>query len=267
MARLTVALIAKNEAEHIEACLQSVVWADEIVIIDSGSTDNTLEIAQRYTDKIFQETDWPGFGRQRQRAQNRSSGDWILALDADERVTPELKAEILAVLQQDDRQAVYAIPRLSWAFGAFIRHSGWCPDYVFRLYPAAKAGFDDAPVHEKLAIKPEMLRRYLKGHILHYTFRDLTQWTIKSAGYAGDWAKHKARGGKRTGFSACLIHPVAYFIKAYVLRCGFLDGKAGLLLAISGAYYRFLKYADLWLRNEASRQDCKKRPASPVSPG
>jgi (heptosyl)LPS beta-1,4-glucosyltransferase len=266
MARLTVALITKNEADNIEACLESVSWADEIVIVDSGSTDGTLEIAARYTDRIFIETDWPGFGPQRHRAQAQASGDWIFALDADERVTPALKKEIGEVLRKDDRQAVYACPRLTWAFGAFIRHSGWYPDYVFRLYPAENAWFDDAPVHEKLEIKPDLSRRYLKGNLLHYTFKDLTQWTTKAAGYAGDWAKHKAQGGKKTRFSACFIHSLAYFIKAYVLRFGFLDGKAGLLLATSGAYYRFLKYAELWLRNQSSRQDNASSPIPSASP-
>jgi (heptosyl)LPS beta-1,4-glucosyltransferase len=252
-ARLTVALITRNEADNIEDCLKSVAWADEIVIVDSGSTDRTLEIAGRYTEKIFIETDWPGFGPQRQRAQIRAEGDWILALDADERVTPELKEEILQVLEKDDRQNVYAVPRLSWAFGSFIRHSGWYPDYVFRLYPRSQARFDDARVHEKLEIKEGLRRQFLKGNLVHYTFRDLESWVTKSVRYARDWAEQKAREGKRAGFASALVHPAVYFFKTYIIRLGFLDGRAGLLLALLGAYYKLLKYGDLWLRSLPTR--------------
>jgi (heptosyl)LPS beta-1,4-glucosyltransferase len=259
-ARLTVALITKNEVDNIEPCLQSVAWADEIVIIDSGSTDGTLALAKKYTDKIFIETDWQGFGCQRQRAQAKATGDWILALDADERVTPDLKKEILDVLKKDDRCTVYALPRLTWAFGSFIRHSGWYPGYVFRLYPADKVQYDDAPVHENLNIGSRLRIGYLNGNLLHYTFKGLTDWTIKQARYAGDWAVHKAQDGKRVGFTACIIHSAAYFIKAYVLQFGFLDGRAGFMVAISSAYYGFLKYADLWLRTTSSMQRSKKTP-------
>ncbi|HEY0720726.1 MAG TPA: glycosyltransferase family 2 protein, partial [Gammaproteobacteria bacterium] len=133
MATLSVVMIVKNEASNLAACLDSVQWADEIVIVDSGSSDNTVEIAQRYTSKVFVESDWQGYGIQRQRAQRYATGDWVLMLDADERVTPELRASIEQVLKRDDRNAVYAVPRLSWCFGRFIRHGGWYPDRVVRL--------------------------------------------------------------------------------------------------------------------------------------
>jgi|LGOV01.1.fsa_nt_gb (heptosyl)LPS beta-1,4-glucosyltransferase len=254
-ARLTIALITKNEVENLEACLQSVAWADEIVIVDSGSTDGTLDVARNFTDKVFVEADWPGFGRQRQRAQAKASGDWILALDADERVTPELKGEILQVLEKDDRNNVYAMPRLSWAFGAFIRHSGWYPGYVFRLYPKSRAQFDDALVHEKLEIDDGLMCKYLTADLLHYTFRGLENWVTKTARYAKDWADQREQAGKRVGFSAGFGHAAAYFFKAYIIRLGFMDGRAGLLLAILGAYSRFLKYTDLWLRSVPSKPE------------
>src|SRR5512143_3979414 len=125
MATLSVVLIVKNEAANLAACLDSVSWADEIVVVDAGSSDNTVEIAQRYTSKVHVESDWQGYGIQRQRAQRYASGDWILMLDADERVTPELRTSIKQVVQRDDRNGVYAVARLSWCFGRFIRHGGW----------------------------------------------------------------------------------------------------------------------------------------------
>ena len=246
--RLTVAMITKNEAEHLEACLRTVEWADEIVIVDSGSTDTTLEIARRFTDKIYVEPEWPGFGPQRQRAQARATGDWILALDADERVTAELKEEILSALEQDDRSKVFAVPRLTWAFGAFIRHSGWYPDRVVRLYPRERAGYNDALVHEKVVAKGEMTTVNLRGDLLHYTFRDLEHWVAKTGRYAAAWAEEKRKRGKKGSVEAGIGHAAAYFFKTYIIRLGFLDGRSGLLLALLGAYSRLIKYSDLWLR-------------------
>jgi (heptosyl)LPS beta-1,4-glucosyltransferase len=247
-ARLTVALITKDEAENLEACLRTVAWADEIVIVDSGSTDETLAIARRFTEKIFVDPDWPGFGPQRNRAQVRATGDWVLAVDADERVTPELKEEILAVLDRDDRSQVFAIPRLTWAFGSFIRHSGWYPDYVVRLYPRERARFDDAQVHEKVVPDAGMATVRLRGDLIHFTFRNLEQWVVKTARYAAVWAEERHKQGKRGSVGAGIGHAAAYFCKAYFLRQGFLDGRAGLLLALLGAYSRLIKYSDLWLK-------------------
>ncbi len=248
--RLSVALITKNENDNIKACLESVAWADEIVISDSGSTDDTLEIAARFTDRIFIDRDWQGFGIQRQRAQSRATGDWVLFIDADERVTPELKEEILGVLEQDDRGSIYALSRLSWCFGDFIRHSGWYPDYVDRLFPRDKAAYNDALVHEKLVYPSSMTRARLNGELLHFTFRDLEHWVGKTGTYAAAWAKQRELKGKTSSLTKAILHALAGFFRAYVLRRGFLDGRQGLLLAILGAYSKFLKYSDLWLRSQ-----------------
>ncbi len=248
--RVSAVLITKNEAENIDACLQSVEWVDEIIIVDSGSTDGTLEIAGKYTDKIYLEKDWQGFGIQRQRAQARAKGDWILAIDADERVSPELKAEILSFVEEDDRTKVFAIPRLTWCFGAFIRHSGWYPDYVTRLYPREKAKYNDALVHEKVEVTDTLETIRLTENLLHFSFRDLKHWIGKTAAYAEAWADERERKGKKSSLFQGISHATAGFFKSYFLRAGFLDGRQGLLLGILAAYSKFLKYADLWLRSQ-----------------
>lgn len=250
MATLSVVLIVKNEAEHLAACLDTVSWADEIVVFDSGSTDETLAIARRYTDKVFVDGDWQGFGVQRLRAQQQASADWVLMLDADERVTPALQASIAQVLSEDDRNNVYDVPRLSWVFGRFIRHSGWYPDHVTRLYPRERARYNEARVHEKLHYPPEMEKRALHGDLIHYTYKDLNHYLVKSAHYAEAWAEQRFERGQRSSLSQALLHGVACFIKMYLVRAGFLDGRQGLLLALLSAHSTFVKYADLWVRHQ-----------------
>jgi len=250
MATLSIVLITKNEADKLDACLESVSWADEIVVFDSGSTDNTVEIARRFTDSIFVEPDWPGFGPQRQRAQQKAHGDWIMMIDADEVVTSELREEIKSVISHNDQSNVYAVPRMTWAFGAYIRHSGWYPDYVVRIYPNALATYDDAAVHEKVVYAEGLTVVKLRGNLLHFTFKDLEQWINKTARYSAAWAEQKHRQGKRVSLFDAVSHAFIYFIKAFFIRRGFLDGRAGFVLAVLGAYSRFIKYTDLWLRRK-----------------
>jgi (heptosyl)LPS beta-1,4-glucosyltransferase len=248
MATLSAVLIVKNEAENIANCLETLTWADEIVVLDSGSSDATVERAAAYTEKVHVNADWQGYGVQRQRAQALASGDWVLMVDADERITPALRAEIQRSVAHDDRSKVYALPRLSWCFGRFIRHSGWYPDYVVRLYPRARAGYGAEIVHEKVHHGPEMQVERLRGDLLHYTYRDLEHYLVKSAGYAAAWAAQRAARGRRASLAQALLHGVGCFLRMYVLRVGFLDGRQGLLLALLSAHSTFAKYADLWVR-------------------
>lgn len=254
MATLSVALIVKNEADNLAACLDTVKWADEIVVLDAGSTDNTLEIARQYTDNVHVNADWPGFGIQRQRLQEYCTGDWVLMLDADERVTPELEAEIKTIIEQDKRDQVHALPRLSWCFGDFIRHSGWYPDYVVRLYARDKAKYNDSLVHEKLDYDSSLQQLKLKSDLLHYTYRDLEHYLVKSANYAAAWSSQRYDKGKSTSLLQATIHGLACFLKMYVFRLGFLDGRQGFLLAILSAHSTFAKYADLWIRRQQDKQ-------------
>lgn len=252
MAQISVVLIVRNESRNIGACLETVRWADEIVVLDSGSSDDTVALARRYTDKVHVDPDWQGYGIQRQRAQALATGDWVFMIDADERVTPELQAEIQAVIQKDERDTVYAVPRLSYCFGRYIRHSGWYPDYVVRLYPRDKAAYGSDLVHEKLHPVGGMQTARLTGDLLHYTYRDLEHYLVKSASYAKAWADDRHRKGKSASLPQGLLHGFACFMKMYVFRRGYLDGSQGFLLALLSAHSTFAKYADLWTRSRVS---------------
>ena len=245
---LAAVLIVKNEAENLADCLATLDWVDEIVVLDSGSTDDTQEIATRAGARFYINADWPGFGKQRQIAQAHVQSDWVLWVDADERVTPELKASIEKVLAKPTQNVVYSMPRLSWVFGRFIRHCGWYPDRVLRLYPKTLTGYDDALVHEKVQIRKGIKVRKLKGDLLHYTYRNLEHYLVKSAGYAAAWAEQRQQKGKKASLSQGALHAVGCFIKMYILKAGFLDGKQGLLLSQLSAHSTFVKYADLWIK-------------------
>lgn len=253
MPTLSVAMIVKNEAHHLAQCLDTVTaWVDEIVILDSGSTDATQQIAEQYGAKFYQNTDWPGFGKQRQLAQQYVTSDYVLWLDADERVTPELRQSIQAAIAQDAPNTAYKIPRLSEIFGHKIRHSGWYPDYVIRLYRKDFAHYGDQLVHEKVELPANANIQKLQGDLLHYTYQNIHHYLVKSAGYAKAWADQREKAGKKATLWQGISHAVGCFVKMYVIRLGFLDGKAGLLLAILSAHSTFVKYADLWVRTQKS---------------
>ncbi|MCW8888835.1 MAG: glycosyltransferase family 2 protein [Gammaproteobacteria bacterium] len=248
MTTLSIVLIVKDESENITPCLESASFADEIVVVDAGSQDDTLELAAKYTDKIIVESDWQGYGIQRQRAQGYATGEWVLMLDADERITPELRESICEIVKINAQDSVYDTARLSHCFGSFIRHSGWYPDYVTRLFPRAKAQYDSSLVHEKLEYPSELQLRKLSGDLLHYTYRDINHYLVKSAGYAEAWSKQRYAKGKRATLLQGALHAVGCFVRMYILRAGFLDGKQGLLLALLSGHSTFVKYADLWVR-------------------
>ncbi|MBG0754838.1 glycosyltransferase family 2 protein [Vibrio cidicii] len=248
---LAVALIVKNEASNLDACLKTVEgWVDEIVILDSGSSDETEVIARKYTDKFFVNTAWPGFGPQRRLAQQHIESDYVLWLDADERVTPELKASIEQAVASNKSSTVYQICRLSWVFGRFIRHCGWYPDHVVRLYPTQLTQYNDAQVHEKVEVSKTMHIVTLEGDAIHYTYNDLRHYLNKSYSYALAWSKDRADRGKSCSFASIITHSVACFIKMYIIKAGFLDGKQGLLLSLLSTHYTLTKYADLWIRTK-----------------
>lgn len=253
MPTLSVAMIVKNEAHHLAQCLDTVTaWVDEIVILDSGSTDATQQIAEQYGAKFYQNTDWPGFGKQRQLAQQYVTSDYVLWLDADERVTPELRQSIQSAITQDAPNTAYKIPRLSEIFGHNIRHSGWYPDYVIRLYRKDFAHYGDQLVHEKVELPANANIQKLQGDLLHYTYQNIHHYLVKSASYAKAWADQREKAGKKATLWQGISHAVGCFVKMYVIRLGFLDGKAGLLLAILSAHSTFVKYADLWVRTQKS---------------
>lgn len=240
--RLSVIIITCNEASNIADCLASVAFADECIVLDSGSTDDTVEIARRAGARVEVTPDWPGFGPQKNRALALATGDWVLSLDADERVTPALAAEIQAVMAAPVGPA-YEIPRLSSFCGKFIRHSGWWPDPVLRLFRRGEGRFTDAAVHERVVADGPVGR--LRAHMLHYTYPDLAFAIQKMNRYSSDAAAMMhARGRKASVFSA-LGHSVWTFVRIYVVRRGFLDGGHGFVLAVLAAMGSFSRYAKL----------------------
>lgn len=242
---LSVVMIAKNEASLLADCLASVIWADEIVVLDSGSEDETVTLATQYGAKVYSNTEWPGYGKQRQLAQQYATGDYILMLDADERVTPELKTAIENVLLAPEEDAVYSCARRNLFLGRFMRHSGWYPDRVIRLYPREKYRYNDDLVHESLDSGSAKVI-LLAGDLLHLTCRDFFTFQRKQLNYAQAWANQRHQQGKSCSYFSILSHTLGAFCKTWLLRAGFLDGKQGLLLAVVNAQYTFNKYAALW---------------------
>ena len=242
---LSVVMIAKNEAELLSECLQSVAWADEIIVLDSGSTDGSVALAESLGAKVFTHTDWQGFGKQRQKAQSYATQDYVLMIDADERVTPELRHSIEQVLANADDNVVYSLGRRNLFLGRFMRHSGWYPDRVNRLYANQRYRYNDDLVHESLNTGGAKVVP-LQGDLLHLTCRDFFAFQRKQLHYAEQWAIQRYQAGKRCGYLSILTHTLGAFCKTWLLRAGFLDGKQGLLLAVVNAQYTFNKYAALW---------------------
>lgn len=250
MPKLSVILITKNEAANIRACLESVAWAGEIIVVDSASTDDTVAICKELGAQVH-EHDWPGFGIQKNRALGYATQDWVLSLDADERVTPELRAEIETVLRGEHTSDAYFVPRLSNYCGRFMRHSGWYPDLLPRLFKRGKARFSDDLVHERLIIEGETGE--LRGLLLHYAFDDLEEVLHKVNQYSTAGALMMRQRGRQASLTAAVLRGLWSFVRTYVLRGGFLDGREGFMLAVSnaeGTYYRYLK---LMLLNKVDR--------------
>ncbi|EGT4385418.1 glycosyltransferase family 2 protein [Cronobacter malonaticus] len=247
-ARLSVVMIAKNAAVLLPDCLASVAWADEIVVLDSGSSDDTVAVASAAGAKVFTESDWQGYGIQRQRAQQYASGDYILMIDTDERVTPELAQAIRQVLENPDPQTVYSIARRNLFLGRFMRHSGWYPDRVTRLYARERYRYNDNQVHESLNA-PGARVATLSGDLLHLTCRDFASFQRKQLHYATAWAQERHQQGKKVSVPGIFGRTLAAFCKTLILRAGVLDGRQGWLLAVVNAQYTFNKYTELWALN------------------
>ncbi len=238
---LSVILITKNEEKSIRNCLESIVWANEIIAVDSGSTDNTVAICREYTRKVFF-TDWPGFGPQKNRALEMTTSDWVLSLDADERVTPELRAEIQAAIVDSGSNIAFKMPRLSNYCGRYMRHSGWWPDYVIRLFQRGKAHFSNDLVHERLIVNGPT--GTLSKPLIHDSFSNLEDVLHKVNSYSSAGARMMHQKQRKATLASAILHGLWAFLHTYVLRAGFLDKREGFMLAVSnaeGTYYRYLK--------------------------
>ena len=248
---LSVIIITKNEAARLGDCLASVQFADEIIVLDGYSTDATAEIARAHGAQGHQVADWPGFGPQKNRALALATKPWVLSIDADERVPPELRAEIVRTLSQPSYDG-YQIARLSEFCGKKIRHSGWWPDYVLRLFRRELGAFDNVQVHEQVLVRGRVGK--LKSWFLHFPFDDLAALITKTNRYSSDAAQMMALKGRRVGSFGLITHSVWTFIRIYLLRRGFLDGRHGFVLAATAASGSFLRYAKLMFLNEANHR-------------
>jgi len=239
---LSVIIITQDEQDNIHDCLESVKWAQEIVVVDSGSADETENICREYTDRFYTK-DWPGFGVQKQRALELTNCDWVLSLDADERVTPELQIEIIAAIEVDSEVYGYMIPRLSHYLGKGIRHAGWYPDYTLRLVKKDKSHFSNDIVHEKLIVDGKVGR--LNNHFMHFPYKDIAHHLQKINQYSSLSAQKMLESGKTVSWLMVFVKAFFGFFRAYILRKGFIDGWQGLVVSISTALSVYLKYIKL----------------------
>ncbi len=250
-ATLSVIIITKNEAKNIEACLKSVSFADEIIVFDSGSTDSTVSLCQQYTKKVFS-TDWPGFGPQKQRALNIATCDWVLSLDADERVSEALKSEILAVIKAPDHES-YWLPRQSYVCQIPVKKGGWYPDYIRRLFKRGSGEFSKALVHEEVLVTGES--GYLKTPITHYSYENLDSLVEKFNQYTTLGAEELFKKGRSGGLTRAVIRAFVAFTKLYVFKFGFLDGRIGFIVAVSSAETAYYKYLKLYFLKEKRERE------------
>jgi glycosyltransferase involved in cell wall biosynthesis len=240
--QISAIVITRNEEKHINDCLQSLSFVDEIVLVDSNSEDQTIPIARKYTQKIFN-VEWKGFGETKQFALENASHDWILWIDADERISTELASEIKFTLENDPPFSGYRMPRKAFFLGRWMRHGGWYPGYVVRLFRRDKGRFDSASVHERLHVDGSI--GTLHAPILHYTDDSIHHYYEKFNRYTSLAAEELIKHGKHYSLLDLLFRPVFMFLKMYLFKAGFLDGAEGFQLAVFSSSYVFTKYAKL----------------------
>jgi len=247
MTQVSCTIICCDEEENIRAALESVKWCDEIIVVDSFSSDRTLEICREYTDRIYQRP-WPGFVEQKAFALDQARLPWVLNLDADERVSLDLRREIEEALRTP-RADGYYVPRLVYYLDRWWRRGGWYPDYRLRLFRRDKAVWGGVDPHEKVILHGRTLR--LRSPLLHYTYRDIADHLATINGFTGVAARELLLRGRTASRADLVLRPLWRFLRFYVLRLGFTQGFAGLFVAQSAALYVFAKYAKLWEATQA----------------
>jgi glycosyltransferase involved in cell wall biosynthesis len=255
--KLTVTVITRNEAANISAALDSVRWADEIIVVDSESTDDTAAIARRYTSKVIVRS-WPGYIAQKNFAASEAAHDWILSIDADERVSPALRDEIQRTLEHEPSAAGFRIPRVAFHFGKWIRSTDWYPDYQLRLYDRRRAQWAGRYVHESVRVNGPVAQ--LRGELQHYAYRDVAHHLQTMDRYTTLAARQMFEDGRRASWIDVLVTPRLTFFRNYILRGGFRDGMAGLVISLMNSYYVGLKFAKLW-------ELCSLSTSTPPAPG
>ena len=236
---VSVAIVTKNESRNIKDSLESVKDFDDIVVVDAFSSDNTREICRKYTERVY-EHEWQGYAAQKQTAIDYANNDWVLILDADERVTPELRQEIMKKVKENSLSGFY-IPRKNFFLGKWIRHSGWWPDHTLRLFKKDVSKMEQRAVHEKVNVNGAV--GHIRAPFEHYTYRTISEYIGKMDNYASLSAEELGNRGFISAFISMLFSPVVVFLKMYLLRQGFRDGIHGLVLAVLYSFYTFLKYA------------------------
>ena len=249
---LSVAIITHNEESNIRDALESIKWADEIVVIDSFSTDRTVEICRQYTDRVFT-LEWTGFADTKQEAVNLTTHPWVFVLDADERVTVELKDEILNITKDKSSKDGYYLPRKNYFARRWIKHGGWWPDYTLRLFRREKGLFEAREVHE--SIKVIGSTGYLKNPIEHYTYKDIDDYLKRMQTYSTLAAKELFKKRCRGSILDIIFRPPATFFKMFFLQLGILDGIYGIILAYLYSVYTYKKY---WKLRELRKQNTER---------
>jgi len=250
--KISATIIVRNEEDNIANVCETVSWVDEIVIVDSDSSDKTVEIARRYTDKVF-DREFKGYKDKHEYADAQTTGDWIFWIDADERVTTALREAILALKNKADNELAdgYRIARKTWYLDRWIKHSGWYPDYQMRLYRKDKSYWDGVAPHQTARVDGRV--ETLDGEFLHYTKRSLSEHARVTDSYATLAAEHIANGGRKIGAFGIVSNAIAAFFRTYIFKQGFRDGVPGLIIAGFTAYGVFLKCAKVWEHNNVDK--------------
>jgi len=249
---LSIVIAAKNEARNIADCVASAAFADEVLVLDSGSTDNTVALAEQAGARVVQ-TDWPGYGPQVARGFGLATSAWVLSLDADERITPELRQQVLAAIRSNTHDG-FRIPRLSEFCGRFIHHSGWRPDYTLRLGRRELSGFTDHFLHAHMTVNGRIGE--LQASLIHFSYPNIHDVLEKLDRYSTGHARDMQTAGKSGSVGKAVAHGVVAFIRTYFFRLGILDGSHGLMLAIYNAEYTYYKYIKLmFLQHPPTRPD------------
>ena len=241
--RISAVVITLDEEAHIRRCLESAAWADEIIVVDAESRDKTVQIAREFTDRVFSRP-WPGFAPQKNFALDQGTGQWLLSLDADEEVSPELRAEIVATIANAEACDGHAVRRRNMFLGQWIRHGGLYPDWQIRLFRRGHGRFSDHAVHESVRVEGRVGR--LRGHLVHRSYDDVADFFERAGRYSSLAAEEWVRGGRRVQTRELVLRPLARFLSMYLARQGFLDGRRGLLLAMLYAYYVFMRTTKAW---------------------
>jgi len=252
MPKLSAIIICCDEEAVIEECLQSVSWMDEIIVVDSGSQDATLQICRRYTDRIFR-IPWQGYGAQKNRALEQAVGEWVFSIDADERITGELRQSILQAIGRETPYTAYRVARRNFFLGRWMRHGGWYPDRQVRLFCRDRSRFEERPVHEKVLTDGPI--GDLVGDLLHYTYDNLSEYIERQHRYATLGAEILWRQGRRTSLWSLPWKPLWKFIEVYLYKQGFRDGPEGLVAALLASFFALVRHAKLWemSRNQSGR--------------